>query len=79
MSFVQRMTPRSDKTAGKKSFDRVAVSSPRAQKRPKSADPEKKLTPGTWSRMVLRMRLETCNLVEGLVAGDGFEPPTFGL
>jgi len=23
--------------------------------------------------------LATCNLLEGLVAGDGFEPPTFGL
>jgi hypothetical protein len=32
-----------------------------------------------WSRMVLRFRFATCNLLEGLVAGDGFEPPTFGL
>jgi hypothetical protein len=29
--------------------------------------------------MVLRFRFATCNLLEGLVAGDGFEPPTFGL
>jgi hypothetical protein len=27
----------------------------------------------------LRMRLATCNLLVGLVAGNGFEPPAFGL
>ncbi len=32
-----------------------------------------------WSRMVLDLRLEACNQLILLVAGEGFEPSTFGL
>ena len=32
-----------------------------------------------WSRMVLGFASEACNLLIKLVAGEGFEPSTFGL
>jgi hypothetical protein len=32
-----------------------------------------------WSRMVLELRLAARNVLKELVAGEGFEPSTFGL
>ena len=32
-----------------------------------------------WSKVVLDLRREACNRLKELVAGEGFEPSTFGL